>query len=151
VTTAWFGGIYGSAVTPSDVYIGAVADQGLNVVNAFRNCDVEVILCNAHRLNTATKWALGLAGSDTTNENPEMKALLGKCAALVGYFSHSSSSNDQLRTIQADLVYTGDEDEAEVLRHVEDVLNLVRRNDTRWVGNHAMIHRLLRTQRALLL
>ena len=89
--------MYGYDVVPSMVFVGAASDQGMNVVNAFGNCGVEVVLCNAHRLNTAVHWALGIAGSDATNMNP---ALVGKIAALVGHFSHSSANNDAFRAVQ---------------------------------------------------
>ena len=141
-TSSWFADVYGYDVVPSMVFVGAASDQGMNVVNAFGNCGVEVVLCNAHRLNTAVHWALGIAGSDATNMNPEMKALVGKIAALVGHFSHSSANNDAFRAVQEALIATDDVDEL-------DALNLVRRNDTRWGGTHAMFRRLLRVERAL--
>ena len=111
----------GPDVKPKDVFVSFIVDQGDNVVNACILLEVEVIKCNAHRLNSATMWALGICGSVKKCGNPEMEKLMKKLAALVGVFSHSAVNNDEFKAIQT-----------ESLEEVFDnVLELIRRNDTR--------------------
>ena len=111
----------GPDVKPKDVFVSFIVDQGDNVVNACILLEVEVIKCNAHRLNSAAMWALGICGSVKKCGNPEMEKLMKKLAALVGVFSHSAVNNDEFKAIQT-----------ESLEEVFDnVLELIRRNDTR--------------------
>ncbi|CAM9661420.1 unnamed protein product, partial [Phaeothamnion confervicola] len=151
VTTEWFEELMGEDVTPADVYVGGIVDQAQSMINALEILNVPLVLCNAHRLNTSTQWGLGLAGSDDstkkdgkhkagTIKNKPMKDLLGRLAGLVGVFSHSTTNNDRLKRVQEGLI--GDEGE-------ESALELVRRNDTRWTGNHGMMDRVLRLEQSL--
>ena len=58
LTTEFFADIMGPDVKPKDVFLAFTVDQGGNVVDACILLEVEVIKCNAHRLNSATMWAL---------------------------------------------------------------------------------------------
>jgi hypothetical protein len=109
----------GAHVTPKDVFLAFTVDEGGNVVNACKLLGVEVLKCNAHRLNSATMWALGVNGSVSTCENPDMEKLMKRLAALVGVWSHSAVNNDELKAIQR------------IQEEFLKVYELVRRNDTR--------------------
>ncbi|CAN0543987.1 unnamed protein product, partial [Laminaria digitata] len=91
----------GKDLTPKDVFICATVDQGGNVVNACKALGLDTVKCRGHRVNTATMWALGLAGATSKCKNPDSKKLVGKGAALVGVFSHSAVNNDALRKVQS--------------------------------------------------
>ena len=54
LTTEFFADMMGPDVKPKDVFLAFTVDQGGNVVNACILLEVEVIKCNAHRLNSAT-------------------------------------------------------------------------------------------------
>ena len=110
----------GDTVKPRDVFLAMTVDQGGNIVNAITSLGVEVIRCNAHRLNTAVVWALGIAGSENTCRNKDGAALMKKLAACVGVFSHSAKNNNELKEIQ------------ELQEDFCHVYDLVRRNDTRY-------------------
>ena len=120
LTTGFFADMMGPDVKPKDVFLAFTVDQGGNVVNACILLEVEVIKCNAHRLNSATMWALGICGSVKKCENPEMEKLMKKLAALVGVFSHSAN-NYEFKDIQTESLEEG----------FDNVLELLRRNDTR--------------------
>ena len=121
LTTEFFADMMGPDVKPKDVFLAFTVDQGGNVVNACILLEVEVIKCNAHRLNSATMWALGICGSVKKGENPEMEKLMKKLAALVGVFSHSAVNTDEFKDIQTESLEEG----------FDNVLERVRRNDTR--------------------
>jgi len=74
----------GKDLTSKDVFICATVDQGGNVVNACKALGLDTVKCRGHRVNTATMWALGLAGAASKCKNPDSKKLVGKGAALVG-------------------------------------------------------------------
>lgn len=137
----------GEGVLPKEVFICATVDQGLNVVNACKALGIDTVLCRGHRLNSSVMWSLGINGSVNTCKNAEMKALVSKCAALVGVFSHSAVNNDALREIQTnmhkdkqkevdDLLLQADRFAAEVGEQSDAAIpsspvNTIRRNDTR--------------------
>lgn len=121
LTTDFFADMMGENVQPKDVFLAFTVDQGGNVVNACRNLDVEVLKCNAHRLNSVTMWALGINGSIRTGENPAMENLMKRLAAIVGVFSHSAVNNDELKDIQR------------LQEEFQTIYELIRRNDTRCV------------------
>lgn len=150
-------------VKPKDVYVAATVDQGRNVVNACKSLGIEILLCRAHRINSAVMWMLGIAGSAARCQNRPMKDLITRAAALVGIFSHSAVNNDALRAIQrsmqeeelkeelelmaaeagsmavaageaqasASLMGSSQDDSLDSSKMTFDVLNLLRRNDTR--------------------
>lgn len=119
LTTEFFGEMMGDSVQPKDVFLAFTVDQGGNVVNACNNLGVEVLKCNAHRLNSVTMWALGINGSVKTCENPSMGKLMKRLAAVVGVFSHSAVNNDELKDIQR------------LQAEFQIIYELMRRNDTR--------------------
>ena len=53
----------GEEVEQKYVFIAFTVDQGGNVVNACNSFGLPVLKCNAHRLNSATMWALRISGS----------------------------------------------------------------------------------------
>lgn len=53
-----FAGLIGQDVKPKDSFLSFTADQGGNVVDACGAPCVEVVKCNAHRLNSDTVWSL---------------------------------------------------------------------------------------------
>ena len=109
----------GEDVEPKDVFLAFTVDQGGNVVNACKSRDVDVLKCNAHRLNSVTMWVLGVNGSVNTCENPVMEKLMKRLAALVGVFSHSAVNNDEVKAIQ------------KLQEEFHKIYELIRRNDTR--------------------
>ena len=119
LTIEFFAEMMGEDVQPKDVFLAFTVDQGANVVNACRHLGVEVLKCNAHRLNSVTMWALGMNGSLKTGENPAMEKLMNRLAAIVGVFSHSAVSNDELKDIQR------------LQEEFQIIYELIRRNDTR--------------------
>lgn len=54
LTTEFFGELMGEDVEPKDVFLAFTVDQGGNVDNACKSLDVDVLKCNAHRLNSVT-------------------------------------------------------------------------------------------------
>ena len=77
-----FSGICGEdSCQPNDVFVAVTVDQGGNMMNAFRNLGVPVLVCTGHRLNTATKWSLGITGTFTsagggTCKNAQLRSVL---------------------------------------------------------------------------
>ncbi|CAM9263566.1 unnamed protein product [Phaeothamnion confervicola] len=69
-----------------------------------------------------------------------MKKFLNKHAVQIGVFSHAPANNDNLKSIQRELAG------CDTGRDEADVFELIRRNDTRWNGNHAMLDRTLRLE-----
>jgi hypothetical protein len=118
-TTDFFADLMGDDVKPKDLFLTFTVDQGGNVVNACAALGVEVIKCNAHRLNSATIWSLGIGGTDKTCKNRQMGKLMNRLAACVGVFSHSAVNNDHLKEIQG------------VQEEFVRIYELIRRNDTR--------------------
>ena len=119
LTTEFFGELMGEDVEPKDVFLAFTVDQGGNVDNACQSLDVDVLKCNAHRLNSVTMWAWGVNGSVNTCENPAMEKLMKRLAALVVVFSHSAVNNDELKAIQ------------KLQEEFHKIYELIRRNDTR--------------------
>lgn len=109
----------GEDVEPKDVFLGFTVDQGGNVFNAINGLEIPVLKCNAHRLNSAVMWALGIAGSSNTCKNRAMEKVMKRLAAVVGVFSHSAVNNDELKKVQ------------ELIDELDSILELIRRNDTR--------------------
>ena len=87
--------------------------------NTSTRLGVPVLKCNAHRLDSATMWALGISGSKKTCEDPPMEKLIKKLAALVEVFNHSTVNNDELKDIQ------------KLQEGFHKVYEVTRRNDTR--------------------
>lgn len=100
LTKEYFASIMGESVQPHQVFISGTADQGANVLNAFKACDVPVTVCAAHRLNTSVMWGLGINGSAATGKNPAGKEIISRGAAVIGVFSHSATNNDKLLSAQ---------------------------------------------------
>ena len=90
----------GEDVEPKYVFLAFTVGQGGNVVNARKSLNIDVLKCNADRLNSITMWALGVNGSVNKCENPAMEKLMKRLAALVGVFSHSAINNDELKAIK---------------------------------------------------
>lgn len=109
---------------PSKIYIAATVDQGGNIVNAFKLLGVDVLVCSAHRLNSAVCWATGTNGSFTpdgggTCKNRPCRNLVSKVTAMVGHMSHSPTNNDIFKKVQ------------DGITELLNCLEMVRRNDTR--------------------
>jgi hypothetical protein len=120
VTVEWFSSFMPAGFEPKHVYVAGTVDQGGNVANAIRVLDIPLVLCSAHRLNTAVSWGLGISGTvpraaskgrSPTCRNLALRNVLSRAAALVGVFSHAAGNNDllhllqlqQLRQIQSEL------------------------------------------------
>jgi hypothetical protein len=135
VTHEYFGSFMPENYQLADIFVAGTVDQGSNVFNAVKDSGVTAITCAGHRLNSAVHWMLGISGTidkQKTCKNPELREVLSAVAAMVGHFSHSTASNDVLHMIQAHL-WGGD----------QYTVNLIRRNDTRWGSQHAMLDRAL--------
>eukprot|EP00904_Undaria_pinnatifida_P000882 jgi/Undpi1/10795/HiC_scaffold_29.g13243.m1 len=137
LTTEFYLELMGEDVEPKDVFLAFTVDQGSKVVNACKSLDVDVLKCITHRLNSVAMWALGVRGPVNTCENPAMEKLMKRLAALVGVFSHSAVNNDELKAIQ------------KLQEELHKIYELIRRNDTRWTTQHAMMVRLLQPKKAL--
>ncbi|CBJ27853.1 conserved unknown protein [Ectocarpus siliculosus] len=88
------------AVVPSDVYVAATVDQGLNVVNACKSLGIPTIPCLGHRIHSSVMWGIGVSGSVATQKNKKGRVLVGRCAACAGMFSHSCTNSDAFRLVQ---------------------------------------------------
>ncbi|CAN0332194.1 unnamed protein product, partial [Scytosiphon promiscuus] len=122
--------------------MAATVDQGRNIINAWESMNVPVLICSGHRLNSAVTWGLGISGSFSqagggTCKNTVLRKLMAKIAAMVGHFSHSAVNNDAFKAVQREV------------QELAAVLELIRRNDTRWGSQHAMMSRVLRLYRCL--
>eukprot|EP00227_Mantoniella_beaufortii_P006133 CAMPEP_0197613694 /NCGR_PEP_ID=MMETSP1326-20131121/59148_1 /TAXON_ID=1155430 /ORGANISM="Genus nov. species nov., Strain RCC2288" /LENGTH=771 /DNA_ID=CAMNT_0043182559 /DNA_START=957 /DNA_END=3272 /DNA_ORIENTATION=+ len=131
---------------PNQIFICATVDQGQNIVNALRDLlHIPVHLCDGHRLNTIVCWALGVAGTvdrvsqaagregthlEGTCKNKGMRDFVGRVAASVAYFTTSPQRNGAFLKIQEDMG--------------EDMLEQIKRNDTRWSSTANMFKRKLR-------
>jgi hypothetical protein len=106
VTNDFFNTFMPAGFKPKDVYVAGTVDQGGNVANAITALGIPLVLCNAHRLNTALSWGLGISGSARTCKNTPFRNLLGKMAALVGVFSHAAGNNDLLSLVQTNEIHS---------------------------------------------
>ncbi|CAN0150298.1 unnamed protein product [Pylaiella littoralis] len=127
---------------PAKLFIAGTVDQGGNMINAFRLLGIPVLVCSGHRLNSAVGWALGINGSiredgQGTCRNPVLRDLIAKMTACAAVFSHSPCNTDALADIQREL------------NDICRALEIVRRNNTRWASQHAMLLRLLRLYKAI--
>lgn len=133
VTVDAFEGILGAEnCEPRDIYIAATVDQGRNLINAFDNMGVPVLICSGHRLNSAVSWSTGIGGTYAkdgagTCKNRACRDLVTKVTAMVGHMTHSVCNNDAFKKVQAEVT------------ELTSLLELVRRNDTRYErrGGHA--------------
>ena len=100
------------------MFIAFTVDQGANVVNAIEGRGVIVVLCCAHRLNTAVAWMLGIGGTVNTCRNKPMEVLMRKLAECVGKFSHLAVNNSELKALQ------------ELVPQFSKIYELIGRNDT---------------------
>ena len=81
--------------------------------------------------------------------------MIGKFAACVGVFSHATANLDIMKSIQEELATIAlelrlddeDDDSTNIMENIE--YSLVRRNDTRWIGNHMMMDRLLKLKESI--
>lgn len=108
------------ALSQATCFLAFAVDQGGSVVSACENLGVKVIKCNAHRLSSATIWALGMADGEKTCNNKPVAKLVERLAVCVGVFSHSAANKDALKEIQA------------VQEGSTIISQLTRRNDTRY-------------------
>lgn len=107
---------------PSNIHTAATVDQDGNIIKAFENMGVPVLLCAAHRLNSMVGWGVGTNGTSSaggTCKNRTMAGLFSRAAAMVGKFSHSPKNNNKLQEIQRRR------------NGPNSVLELIGRNDTR--------------------
>lgn len=142
------------AVVPSDVYVAATVDQGLNVVNACKSLGIPTIPCLGHRIHSSVMWGIGVSGSVATQKNKKGRVLVGRCAACAGMFSHSCTNSDAFRLVQ-ETMHAKQREEMEQFRidasaieeaaegatpataataateGIPKALNICRRNDTR--------------------
>ena len=126
VTTDAFASIAGAEnCEPSNIYVAATVDQGGNMINAFGNMGVPVLICSGHRLNSAVSRATGITGSfnkdgSGTCKNRPCKELVTKATAMVGRMTHSVCNNDAFKKVQQEV------------SELTSILELTRRNDTRY-------------------
>ncbi|KAG5193073.1 hypothetical protein JKP88DRAFT_156703 [Tribonema minus] len=130
LTTAWFESFMGKGVMPEQVFVSGTVDQAGNVKKALAICNVPVLECAAHRLNTCVQWAVGLAGTTdnaVTIKNPAMRTLIGKVGSIVSHFNFSTVANDAFKDTQDLITNEMFSDEG----CPPDAVNLIDRNDTR--------------------
>lgn len=120
------GNMMGKYIEVQDVFLPFTVDQGMTVVNACELVRVNVILYNAHRLNSVTIWSLGIGGSEKMCKNLEMERLTKKLTACIGVFSHAVVNNDELNDMQT------------LREEFHVVYEFIRRNDTRCTSQHKM-------------
>ena len=64
VTTDAFASIVeAETCEPSNIYVAATVGQGGNMINAFDNMGIPVLICSGHRLNSAVSRATGITES----------------------------------------------------------------------------------------
>ena len=126
----------GNPCEPSAIYVGAAVDQGGNMINTFTRMGVPVGICSAHREGTCVTWALGISGTERAANggagscvNLEWKKLISKVTTMAGVFNHSVCNNDELKEIQLEVL------------ELDQALDLVRRNDTRYEGHYCLVHK----------
>ncbi|CAM9908983.1 unnamed protein product [Ectocarpus sp. 12 AP-2014] len=152
------------AVMPWDVYVAATIDQGLHVVNACKSLGIQTNPCLGHRIHSSVIGGIGVNGSATTQKNKKGRALVGKCAACAGMFSHCCTNSDAFRLLQ-ETRNAKQREEMEQLRidasaieeaakgeppagsgaateGIPKALNIGRRNDTRWLSTERFLERL---------
>ena len=119
----------------SAIYVGAMVNQGGNMINTFTRMGVPVGICSGHREGTCVTWALGISGTERAANggagscvNLDCKKLISKVAAMAGAFNHSVCNNDELEEIQLEVL------------ELDQALDLVRRNDTRYKGHYCLVH-----------
>lgn len=93
---------FGKGIGPDEVFISATVDPASAFGAACTHLGISTILCRGHRLNSAVMRALGLDGSGNACQNPVVKGLIGKCSALVEFFSSSAVNNNALRNQATD-------------------------------------------------
>lgn len=129
-------------------------DQGLNVVNACKSLGIPTIPCLGHRIHSFVMWGVGVSGSVAKQKNKKGRALVGRCAACAGMFTHSCTNSDAFRLVQ-ETMHVKQREEMEQFRidasaieeaaegatpataaaaateGIPKALNICRRNDTR--------------------
>lgn len=64
VTNDYFEPILGEGnVSPEKLFLAVTVDQGGNMVNAFKNMGIPVLICTRHRLNSGIGWGFGINGT----------------------------------------------------------------------------------------
>lgn len=120
VTKEFFSDMVSDGVQPKDVFLAFTVNQSGGVVNACSNLGVDVVKCNAHRLNSATIRALGMWGNSSTCKNAAVGKLMSRLAACVRVFSHPVVNNDERKEIQ------------QLQEDCFRIYQLIARNDTRY-------------------
>ena len=107
------------------------------MINALVLLGIDVLICSGHRLSTAVGWAFGINGSvrengQGTSKNLSLRKLMATMTACAGVFSHSPCNNDAFKAVQ------------EEVNEMGRVLEIVRRNDTRYSVVVLVLQSLLR-------
>ena len=102
-----------------DLYITASVDRGGNIVHAFRNMAVPILICTEHWLSSGIGWGLGANGSYNPGAEEGKK---------VGLFSHAPCNNDAFKGVQTDVC------------EMAKVLEVLHRNDARYIAGFVDSH-----------
>ena len=126
----------GNLCEPSAIYVGALTDQGGNIINTFTRMGVPLGICSGHREGTCVTWALEISGTERAVNRwagscveLDCKKRISKVTAMAGVFNHSVCNNDELKEIQLEVL------------ELDQALDLVRRNDTRYEGDYCLVHK----------
>lgn len=81
--------------------VAVVTDGGANIKAAVRVMNLSHVPCTAHKLNLIVQHSLLLSGKeetrpDTNTNESDLKNLLKKCRAIVGFFKRSEVANRML-------------------------------------------------------
>ena len=106
------------------------------MINTFTRMGVPVGICSGHREGTCVTWALGISGAERAANggagscmNLDCKKRISEVTAMAGVFNHSVCNNDELKEIQLEVL------------ELDQALDLVRRNDTRYEGHYCLVHK----------
>ena len=106
------------------------------MINTFTRMGVPDGICSAHREGTCVTWVLGISGAERAANggagscvNLGCKKLISKVTTMAGVFNHSVCNNDELKEIQLEVL------------ELNQALDLVRRNDTRYEGHYCLVHK----------
>ena len=124
----------GNPCEPSAIYVRTTADQGGNTINAFTRMGVPVLLRSSGR--HVCHLGAGDLGDGESGQrgagscvNLDCKKLISKVTAMAGVFNDSVCNNDELKEIQLEVL------------ELDQALDLVRRNDTRYEGHYCLVHK----------
>lgn len=90
---------------PASISVAATVDQRVNLLNAFGNMGVPVLVYSGHRLNSATCRGIGISGSihadgGGTSKNRHLTAAINRASAMILDFCHLPANRDASKGVE---------------------------------------------------